>query len=97
MTAVAILAWMTSLTRNEVYIYEFKDALAKYQGLNLSNNVAIDDYDLLLDRLNDVRAFSRVYEPFAEGVPLLMGMGLYQGDKLTSAAQTLYQSELNRL
>ncbi|NQZ30551.1 MAG: type VI secretion system membrane subunit TssM [Oceanospirillaceae bacterium] len=96
-TAVAILAWMTSLTRNEVYIYEFKDALAKYQGLNLSNNVAIDDYDLLLDRLNEVRALSRVYEPFAEGVPLLMGMGLYQGDKLTSAAQTLYQSELNRL
>jgi len=96
-TALAILAWMTSLTRNEVYIYEFKDALEKYQNLNLSNTVAVDDYDLLLLKLNEARSLSRVYQPFAEGVPMLMGMGLYQGDKLTVAAQELYQNELNRL
>lgn len=97
MTGLAILAWATSLTRNEVYIYDFKSALEKYHNSNLAQNVAVDDYTLMLERLNQVKSLTRVYEPFKDSVPVLMGMGLYQGDKLTVAAQQLYQNELNRL
>ncbi len=96
-TGLAILAWATSLTRNEVYIYQFNEALEEYHNSNLANNVAVDDYQLMLERLNQVRQLTQVYKPVNDSVPLLMGMGLYQGDKLTEAAQELYQNELNRL
>lgn len=94
LTALAILAWMTSFTRNEVHIYQFKDSLAQYQEIKARQGGRVDSFDQLLQRLNGAKALTEVYDPFKGDVPLLMGMGLYQGNKLTTAAEGLYRQEL---
>ncbi len=96
-TAIAILAWMTSFTRNEVYIYRFKSALEDFEQTRALQAGGISNFDQLLQRLNSIRDVTRVYSPFKEGVPFLMGMGLYQGNKLTAAANDLYRQELDTL
>ncbi|WP_293268910.1 type VI secretion system membrane subunit TssM [Neptunomonas sp.] len=97
LTALAIVVWMTSLTRNEVYIYRFKAALEEYKSSYQTNPRNVSTFDRVLNRLNGVRELTQVYSTFDDGVPILMRMGLYQGNTLTGAAREIYQGELNTL
>lgn len=97
LTALAILAWMTSFTRNEVHIYQFNDALEQYQETRTEQGQKALSFDGLLERLNSISLVMQVYQPFNESVPLLMGMGLYQGDNLTGAMGEVYREELKSL
>ncbi|MCP4040635.1 MAG: type VI secretion system membrane subunit TssM, partial [Gammaproteobacteria bacterium] len=56
------------------------------------------DFNGVLLQLDALRGMSKVYEPFdQDGVPWSMGMGLYQGDKLSGTARESYIRELNRI
>jgi type VI secretion system protein ImpL len=93
-TILAVLAWTTSFTRNEVYVHRFKDKLEAFQDLKQATPAAPDDFEALLQPLGALRQANAVYADFNDGVPLLMGMGLYQGNGLTEASEDAYRREL---
>ncbi len=93
-TALAVLAWTTSFTRNEVYVHRFKDRFEEFQELRRAAPTATDDFKSILEPLGALRQANAVYADFDDGVPLLMGMGLYQGDSLTEAGKEAYRREL---
>ena len=95
-TAVAVLAWTTSYTRNQVYVNTASDAVESYQQVSTQADVRAD-FDTALQPLNAARGVMDVYSPFRDDVPLLMGMGLYQGDRIDEAGTQAYQRELQRL
>ena len=92
------LAWSTSFTRNQGGIVRMQEALASYDKLNAEPVPADTDFAVILPRLNSLREITRVYGQYDEpGVPLSMGLGLYQGDMLGAGAEGAYRRELNRL
>ncbi len=93
-----VLAWSTSFTRNQIYTGRFQSALDSYQDL-ASEQASLggpETFDQLLDRLNTVRGITDVYRPFQDQAPMLMGFGLYQGDRLGESAMEIYRQELNQ-
>lgn len=97
-TLLCILAWTTSFARNEVYIFRYKKALDQFaESQDMTSNQQMQ-FSQILARLNGIRNVIDVYQaPFYSGVPLLMRMGLYQGDRLVNPMEELYQQELQRL
>ena len=96
-TGLAVLAWTTSYTRNQVYVNRADTALEEYGLIAAQGIRAAPDFTEILESLNASRSVSEVYQPFREDVPLLMGMGLYQGNRITRAADEAYGAELQRL
>jgi type VI secretion system protein ImpL len=98
LTALAAAAWFTSYTRNQAYVNEVKQ-----QAAQISSQIAAipgtkrDPIDIL-PVLNALRAIPGGYadQHSGAGTPWLMGMGLYQGDKLGCEAVTAYQRALER-
>ena len=96
-TGIAALAWMTSFTRNQVYVHRAKEALAHYQEVAVPAAAErAQTFDDALPQLDAARALAEVYAPFAGGVSPLMGLGLYQGDSLSEAGTQAYRAELQR-
>ena len=95
---VMVLAWSTSFTRNQIYTARYQNALNDYQDLATQQNIpgGIETFDQLLARLNSVRAVTDVYRPFEGETPMLMGFGLYQGNRLNAESLEIYRQELNR-
>jgi len=96
-TILAVLAWTTSFTRNQVHVSRFKDRVDEYQRISTENSGDPLDFESILPRLNAMREVSQVYDDFSDGVPFLMGMGLYQGDGLGEAGEQAYRIELEKV
>ena len=95
-TIAAALAWSTSFTRNQVYIGRMQERVNDYQAV-AEQPLMSNQIDEVLPRLEKLQGINKVYAPFKEDVPLLMGMGLYKGDTLGEAAQAAYHRDLNKI
>jgi type VI secretion system protein ImpL len=95
-TALAALAWLTSYTRNHAYVQDVQRQAAaiatQVSEIPASKRDSID----ILPVLNALRDIPGGYADRRKGTPWLMGMGLYQGDKLGSAAVTAYRRALKK-
>jgi len=91
-----VLVWSTSFTRNQVLIDRMEDKIADYKKLP---DIQATDVEIekILIRLNKLYSMVTMFSQFEGQVPILMGMGLYQGEKLIAAATTAYQRELKKL
>lgn len=91
-TAGAILAWSVSYARNEAYVADVQarvDAIAKQvEGLQRKDTT---DVVSLLPVLQAVRDLARASTIAGDSVPLSMGFGLFQGDKLGEASRAAHQ------
>lgn len=95
-TALAALAWVTSYTRNHAYVQEVqRQAAAIATQVSAIPARKRDPIDIL-PVLNALRDIPGGYADRRNGTPWLMGMGLYQGDKLGSAAVTAYRRALKK-
>ncbi|MCP5425224.1 MAG: type VI secretion system membrane subunit TssM [Gammaproteobacteria bacterium] len=95
-TALVAAAWFASYVRNQAYVNTVETQ--RQVVLEEAKKLSPQQRDLLatLPMLNSARAIPGGYEDRTEGVPWLMGFGLYQGDKLGSEAKILYRYLLNR-
>ena len=96
-TILAVLAWTTSFTRNQVYVSQFKGKIEAYQEASAEPLSDANNFDEMLPRLNAMRDVTEVYQDVGEDTPLLLGMGLYQGDRLTGAARDTYKKTLRQV
>jgi type VI secretion system protein ImpL len=85
----ALFAWVTSYLNNRSYIAQVEDSLATAEKLIGSGERPVADPRPLLPRLQAAQALSRATPDGS--VPWSLGFGLYQGDKLESAAHRTYQ------
>ena len=95
-TVAAAALWLTSYARNEMYI-----RAVEAQRLVLNKEIAAlapdrTDPIAALPALNAARALPGAVAEPEQKAPWLMGFGLYQGEKLGTAAQRIYQSLLLR-
>jgi type VI secretion system protein ImpL len=97
LTILAVLAWTTSFTRNQVYVNRYKGSIETFKEVSAAPLADPHDFSELLPRLNAMQKVPETYAVFEEGAPLLMGMGLYQGDGLTEEGRLAYQRELNQV
>ncbi len=80
--------WTQSYLKNNQRIQEFSRKIDEYQSLSVSDiNSETTDFLPLLKKMEALRS---IRETFPEDVPLTMRLGLYQGDKLTHIAQSVY-------
>lgn len=96
LAALAALAWSTSFTRNEVYVHRMRDQLARYQQVAAQPLPQDADLTQILGRFDALQGLVRVYGGKGHA-PFLMGLGLYQGNRLGGEARGAYQSALNSL
>ncbi|MFQ5773095.1 MAG: type VI secretion system membrane subunit TssM [Kiloniellaceae bacterium] len=88
------LAWLTSYARNQDYIADVEENVAAYEqsaGSLFSGRGSVLE---VLPLLNALRTLPGGYEDRDKSVPITMGFGLYQGDKLGDAARTAYRRSL---
>jgi type VI secretion system protein ImpL len=96
-TLLAAGAWFTSYSRNQSYIqqvaFQAQDAQQKVDA------VAADDLSLtrLLPALDTLRQIPGGYADQDSATPWMMGLGLYQGDKLGQEAINAYHNALKNL
>ena len=90
-------AWVTSYLRNLDYIAEVETQVAAYEvhadELAKGSGAVAE----MLKPLNAMRALPGGYDDRDKSVPLLMGVGLYQGDKLGDAARAAYRRALTTI
>ncbi len=91
LTALTALAWTTSFTRNQMAIEKLENQIETYQTKIPDQPYTGADFSSLLPPLDDLRQAAEIY---GEDVPLSMGLGLYQGNKLGPAANAAYQRVL---
>jgi type VI secretion system protein ImpL len=93
---LAGLAWTGSYTRNRVYVGEVAQSVQTIDGR--IETVGAQDPDPLsvLPLLDAARAIPGGYGDRQSGTPWLMGLGLYQGDKLGSQATLAYRRLLHK-
>jgi len=96
-TLIAVLAWTTSFTRNQVYVSRADTALEQYTEVRARSIPDTPSFTDILDPLTASRSVTEVYQPFWNDVPFLMGIGLYQGGRISQAADAAYAAELQRL
>ncbi|MCG7946940.1 MAG: type VI secretion system membrane subunit TssM, partial [Candidatus Thiodiazotropha taylori] len=94
---LAGIAWFTSYSRNQSYIDQV--AIQANAADEKVNAVAADDLTLtnVVPALELVRRIPGGYEDQEKEIPWLMGLGLYQGDKLGSEAISAYHNSLKNL
>jgi type VI secretion system protein ImpL len=97
MALLAGIAWFTSYSRNQSYINQV--AIQANAADERVNGVAADDLTLtnVVPALEMVRKIPGGYEDQQAEIPWLMGLGLYQGDKLGSEAINAYHNTLKNL
>ena len=89
------LAWMTSYARNQAYISEAETQIAAYEELSADLPEGRGNLIDMLPLLDALRRLPGGYDDRDVSVPLTMGFGLYQGDKLGDAARSSYRRALN--
>jgi type VI secretion system protein ImpL len=97
MALLAGIAWFTSYSRNQSYINQV--AIQANAADDKVNAIAANDLTLTnaVPALNSVRHISGGYDDQEKEIPWLMGLGLYQGDKLGSEAIKAYHTTLKNL
>ncbi|MBI3897475.1 MAG: type VI secretion system membrane subunit TssM [Gammaproteobacteria bacterium] len=92
-----ILGWTVSYARNKIYVGEVQTNVdrvaAQVQRLGFNNDSA--DIISLLPELQAVEWLADAANTVAADVPMSMGFGLYQGVKLGTAADNVYQRALH--
>jgi type VI secretion system protein ImpL len=100
-TVVVVLAWVAAYFNNAAMIREIEQRTALYdensKPLQLDRAVADHDLRAILPLLAIARDMPGGYTHRDQTSPLLLQLGLYQGDKLGSQAIAVYRRELNRL
>ncbi|MDJ0807733.1 MAG: type VI secretion system membrane subunit TssM, partial [Gammaproteobacteria bacterium] len=91
LTIITALAWTTSFTRNQMGIERLESQIEAYQAKVPDQAYSTTDFSRLLPILDDLR---KAADTYGEDVPLGMGLGLYQGDKLDPAATAAYHRVL---
>jgi type VI secretion system protein ImpL len=92
-----LLAWGVSYSRNKAYVAEVEAQLEKTRQLVENARISgSDDLPGLLPIIDAVRHVPRTATR-ADGVPLSLRFGLYQGRKLDAAAQQAYQTMLREV
>ncbi len=93
---VAAAAWATSFSRNHLYIDTVDQRVVEIEAR--IDALAPEERNPLgvLPLLDAARAIPRGYAERKDPVPLTMGLGLYQGEKLGSQAERAYQRILNK-
>ncbi|MES9829090.1 MAG: type VI secretion system membrane subunit TssM [Candidatus Thiodiazotropha sp.] len=97
LAVLAGIAWFTSYSRNQSYIDQV--AIQANAAEEKVNAVAPDDLSLtnVVPALDSVRQIPGGYADQEADIPWLMGLGLYQGDKLGSEAVSAYHTSLKNL
>ena len=94
LTALMAFAWVTSYISNTSYTEKVSreaDAIdARVQNIDPNNS----DPLVIIPLLDEVRGIQGGYDNQDDGTPWGFGFGLYQGDKLGEAAQSLYRTLL---
>ncbi|MCF6281087.1 MAG: type VI secretion system membrane subunit TssM [Candidatus Polarisedimenticolaceae bacterium] len=88
LTILTALGWTTSFTTNQLNIGGLEERVTEYQQSVSELPYQTTDFATLLKPLDDLRQAAGHYNP--DDVPLTMGLGLYQGDKLDPAANAAY-------
>jgi type VI secretion system protein ImpL len=95
MTVSAIAAWSVSYSKNKAYVEKIKEKippiLQKVEDIPVTQSV---DIVSLLPVLESVKNLANDATVKNDDVPLSMGFGLYQGEKLAAAADSAYQKLL---
>ncbi len=90
-------SWTTSYLRNQDYIGDAEVQVADYKKLAEDLAAGGGTPEEMLKPLNALRALPGGYDERDKSVPILMGLGLYQGDKLGAAAQAAYRRALHTI
>ncbi|AFL74249.1 type VI secretion system membrane subunit TssM [Thiocystis violascens] len=94
---IAATAWATSYARNRAYIEDVAqrvvDIEARIDALTPEERDPLDALPLL----DAARAIPRGFAERDRRVPLSMGLGLYQGEKLGSQSELAYRRILNKV
>ncbi|UHD16098.1 type VI secretion system membrane subunit TssM [Thiocapsa bogorovii] len=91
---VAAAAWTTSYSRNQAYTEEVDAALVEIDAQIDALSLTERDPVALLPLLDAARHVPGGYADRDRSVPLLSGLGLYQGNKLGPEAERAYQRVL---
>ena len=89
-------AWSASFTRNELWINKLEERIENYRKIE-SDLKAKPRLNEIVTALQAAKDISQVYGEQPEKTPWFMGMGLYQGIKLGSAAEQAYKRVLQQL
>ncbi|MGD8914896.1 MAG: type VI secretion system membrane subunit TssM, partial [Candidatus Thiodiazotropha sp.] len=97
LAVLAGIAWFTSYSRNQSYIDQV--AIRANAAEEKVNAIAADDLTLtnVVPALDLVKQIPGGYADQEADIPWLMGLGLYQGDKLGSEAVSAYRTSLKNL
>jgi len=94
---LALTAWTVSYSRNRAYVDDVEDSVKvideRIDSLSPKDRDPLD----VLPLLDAVRDIPGGYADRGKPVPLSMGLGLYQGDKLGSQANRAYRRMLHRV
>jgi type VI secretion system protein ImpL len=94
---IGLTAWTVSYSRNRAYIADVNQSLAVIDERIDALSPADRDPLAVLPLLDAVRDIPSGYAERDEPVPVSMGLGLYQGDKLGSQANRAYRRMLNKV
>ncbi|MBK1717784.1 type VI secretion system membrane subunit TssM [Thiocystis violacea] len=93
---IAAAAWATSYSRNHLFIDEVEQRVVEIEAR--IDALAPEERNPLgvLPLLDAAREIPRGYAQREDPVPLTLGLGLYQGEKLGSQAERAYRRILNK-
>jgi type VI secretion system protein ImpL len=96
-TILIFLGWTTSYQQNQTYIANVEEQVIQFENVAQKVVDSRGEISEILPYLNQLRNIQGGYADQDKGVPLLMGMGLYQGDKIGSASIDAYKRALNNV
>lgn len=96
-TVLIILGWVTSYNNNLDYIADVESDVDEYTSVAQNLVDSRGEITEILPYLNLLRNVQGGYADQDKGVPILMGMGLYQGDKIGPVAIDAYKRALNNV
>ena len=96
-TLLVILGWVTSYNNNLNYIADVEQDVSEYESVAQNLVDSRGELTEILPYLNLLRNVQGGYADQDKSVPLLMGMGLYQGDKIGPVAIAAYKRALNNV
>ncbi len=97
LVVLLVASWTTSYLRNQDYIGDTETQVAGYKKLADELAAGSGSVQEMLTPLKALRALPGGYDDRDKPVPMLMGLGLYQGDKLGAAAQAAYGRALHTI
>jgi type VI secretion system protein ImpL len=88
-------AWTTSYLGNQDYIAGVEARVSNYERMAETLAAGSGSVEEMLAPLDALRALPGGYDDQDKSVPILLGFGLYQGDKLGEAARSAYRRALH--